>query len=143
MADESVCSMEDMEDAIAARYFDMINVRLSKCGGFHSSLKIIERIRDAGLDYQVGCQLGESGILSAAGRALCAVSSDAVYYDGSYDAFLLQENLTTEHVTFSHGGKAAPFEGPGLGISVQRDNLSRFSDSFVTIERPQSLFKKS
>jgi muconate cycloisomerase len=136
MADESVCSMEDMEDAITQRYFDIINVRLSKCGGFYSSLKIIERIRQAGLHYQVGCQLGESGILSAAGRALCAVSSDALYYDGSYDAFLLQKNLTTEHVTFSHGGKAAPLKGLGLGITVNRDNLKRFSNSFVTIETP-------
>jgi len=135
MADESVCSMGDMEDAIAGGHFDMINVRLSKCGGFHSSLKIIERIRDAGLHYQVGCQLGESGILSAAGRALCAASSDALYYDGSYDAFLLKENLTAKHVTFGHGGKASPLKGHGLGIKVNREKLIRFSDHVVSIQR--------
>lgn len=136
MADESVCSMEDMERAISEGYFDIINIRLSKCGGFFNSLKIIQRIRTAGLNYQVGCQLGESGILSAAGRALCAVSSDALYCDGSYDAFLLQENITTEHMTFSQGGKAVPLYGPGLGITVKRENLNQFSDSFVAIERP-------
>ena len=136
MADESVCSMQDMEKAIAQGYFDVINVRLSKCGGFSNSLKIIERIRTAGLDYQVGCQLGESGILSAAGRALCAISSDALYFDGSYDAFLLRENLTTEHVTFNQGGRAVPLEGPGLGILVDRENLNRFSNGRITIQRP-------
>jgi muconate cycloisomerase len=135
MADESVCSTADMEDAIAEGYFDIINVRLSKCGGFHSSLKIIARIRNAGLHYQVGCQLGESGILSAAGRALCAVSSDALYCDGSYDAFLLQDNISTEHLTFNHAGRAAPLKGPGLGITVNRESLNRFSDSFVTTKR--------
>jgi muconate cycloisomerase len=136
MADESVCSMEDMEKAIEERYFDVINVRLSKCGGFSNSLRIIQRIRDAGLDYQVGCQLGESGILSAAGRALCAISSDALYFDGSYDAFLLRENLTTEHVTFGHGGRAVPLRGPGLGIQVNLKNLKRFSDDPVAIQGP-------
>ncbi len=136
MADESVCSMEDLEKAVSEGYFDMINVRLSKCGGFSNSLKMINRIRAAGLRYQVGCQLGESGILSAAGRALCAISSDALYCDGSYDLFLLRENLTTEHVSFNHEGRAAPLKGPGLGITVNRKHLKRFSDYFITIQRP-------
>jgi len=136
MADESVCSMEDLEKAISEGHFDVINVRLSKCGGFSNSLKMINRIRATGLRYQVGCQLGESGILSAAGRALCAISPDAMYCDGSYDLFLLRENLTTEHVTFNHGGKAAPLKGPSLGITVNLENLRRFSDHFITIQRP-------
>jgi L-alanine-DL-glutamate epimerase-like enolase superfamily enzyme len=136
MADESVCSNEDLERAIAEGYFDVINVRLSKCGGFSNSLKMINRIRTAGLRYQVGCQLGESGILSAAGRAMCAISSDALYCDGSYDLFLLRENLTTEHVAFNYGGRAVPLRGPGLGITVNRKNLERFSDYFITIQRP-------
>jgi muconate cycloisomerase len=135
MADESICSLEDMERAIADGYFDVVNVRLSKCGGFFNSLQITQRIRDAGLDYQVGCQLGESGILSAAGRALCAVSADALYYDGSYDAFLLKENLTTEHVTFTYGGKPVPLNGHGLGIDVDPQQLARFGAAFATIHR--------
>jgi muconate cycloisomerase len=135
MADESVCSMAELEQAIRDGHFDVINVRLSKCGGFFNSLKIIQRIRAAGLNFQVGCQLGESGILSAAGRALCTISSDALYYDGSYDVFLLRENLTTEHVTFNQGGRAGPLEGPGLGILVNRENLNRFSNGRITIQK--------
>ncbi len=136
MADESVCSIGDLSKAVTEGYFDLINVRLSKCGGFSRSLKIIDRIRNAGLGYQIGCQLGESGILSAAGRALCVISSDALYCDGSYDAFLLEENLTTEHVTFNHGGKAAPLIGAGFGIAVDRKNIEQFSDYSLTIQEP-------
>ena len=99
-------------------------------------MKMINRIRGEGLDYQVGCQLGESGILSAAGRALCAVCSDALYYDGCYDEFLLRENLTTEHVTFNHGGKATPLKGVGLGVTVDEANLNQFGDCVSTIRRP-------
>jgi muconate cycloisomerase len=136
MADESVCSMADLEHAIEAGHFDVINVRLSKCGGFANSLKLIDRIRAAGLNYQVGCQLGESGILSAAGRALCVISSDALYFDGSYDAFLLKENLTTQHVSFNQGGRAVALEGSGLGILVDRENLNTLSLGRITVQRP-------
>ena len=135
MADESICSMLDVEQAIAEGIFDIVNVRLSKCGGFFNSLKMIQRIREVGMEFQVGCQLGESGILSAAGRALCALSSDALYFDGSYDSFLLSDNLTTKHISFTHAGRAAPLTGPGLGITINREKLKRFSDSPLILEQ--------
>jgi tRNA(Ile)-lysidine synthase TilS/MesJ len=138
-ADESVCSMSDLEKVIEEGHFDIVNVRLSKCGGFRNSLRIIQRIRDAGLNYQVGCQLGESGILSAAGRALCSISSDALYYDGSYDRFLLRENLTSVNVNFEFRGKASPLDGPGLGITVNTKNLQKFTDYSITVQRPWSI----
>jgi L-alanine-DL-glutamate epimerase-like enolase superfamily enzyme len=121
MADESVCSLRELDKATKAGDFDMIHVRLSKCGGFASALKMIDRIRATGL--------------SAAGRALCAVTSDALYRDGSYDSFLLRENLTTEHVSFGHGGRAAPLKSPGLGIRVDDKNLKRFSEYFIIVQK--------
>jgi len=136
MADESACSIADAETIVAQGHFDIINVRLSKCGGFHNSLEIIKLIRDAGFNYQVGCQLGETGILSAAGRALSVVSSDALYHDVSYDAWLLKENLTIEDVSFGYEGKAGPLKNPGLGIDINQKNLEKFTDYFVSIERP-------
>ena len=138
MADESVCSAQDLERAVREGYFDMINVRLSKCGGFLNSMRMIQKSRSAGIKYQVGCQLGESGILSAAGRALCVLCSDALYYDGSYDEFLLKHNLTTDHVTFSLRGRALPLEGPGLGITVSQQNLKEFSEYSFAIRRHQN-----
>ena len=127
MADESVCSLEDLEQAIRDGFYGMVNVRLSKCGGLGRSLKIVERLRSEGLSFQVGCQLGESGILSAAGRALALLCCDAAYYDGSYDRFLLKENITTEDVSLGPGGEARPLDGPGLGVKVDRERLNRLS----------------
>jgi L-alanine-DL-glutamate epimerase-like enolase superfamily enzyme len=138
MADESVCCPLDLEHIIQEGHYRMVNVRLSKCGGFRNSLKIIDLLRKNGLHFQVGCQLGESGLLSAAGRALGLLCRDARYYDGSYDAFLLKENLTTVDVLFGQGGKAGPLHGHGLGVSVSEEGLKRLSDGFpaVTISRP-------
>jgi len=77
--------------------------------------------------------MGESGILSAAGRVLCLLCSDAVYCDGSYDEFMLKENVTIQDVSFGLGGEAAPLNDPGLGIEVSGNNLARLSEGFNTI----------
>jgi L-alanine-DL-glutamate epimerase-like enolase superfamily enzyme len=137
MADELACTKTDVKRIINDGHYKMINVRLSKCGGIRRSLDIIELIRSKGISFQIGCQLGESGILSAAGRALCLLCRDAVYYDGSYDAYLLKENITTKDVFFGVGGKAGPLEGPGLGVEVNRKALERLSDpDTITIKNP-------
>ena len=123
MADESACSFNDVEKIVKEGYYKMINVRLSKCGGFKNSSRIIDYLRLNGIPFQVGCQLGESGILSAAGRVLCLLCRDAVYYDGSYDEFLLKENVTFENISFGEEGKAGPLNRPGLGVTVSPQRL--------------------
>jgi hypothetical protein len=62
--------------------------------------------------------LGESGILSAAGRVLCLLCRDAVYFDGSYDEYLLKENTTQQDVSFGLHGNAGPINGAGLGVDI-------------------------
>jgi muconate cycloisomerase len=135
MADESACSLNEVKKVIEEGHYEMINVRLSKCGGFRNSLKIIEYLRYRGIPFQIGCQLGESGILSAAGRALSLLCGDATYYDGSYDAFLLEENITLEHVSFGSGGEAKSLEGPGLGVEVSAQSLERLSTDCISLRR--------
>jgi muconate cycloisomerase len=79
----------------------------------------------AGLGYQLGCQVGETGILSAAGRQFAASIANIRYLEGSYDRFLVRERLTEEDVTFGWGGYAPALTGPGLGISVDEAALKR------------------
>ncbi|MDI6687120.1 MAG: enolase C-terminal domain-like protein [Desulfobacterales bacterium] len=138
MADESACSLRDVKRLYKEGFYKMINVRLSKCGGFRNSLKIINYLRLNKTPFQIGCHLGESGILSAAGRILSLLCGDAVYYDGSYDKFLLKKNITCEDVSFGFGGEAGPLDGHGLGIKINKQNLLVLSDSSktVTIMRP-------
>jgi len=138
MADESVCTLKDVDTILTQGDYEMVNVRLSKCGGFRRSLEMIAYLRTTGLSFQIGCQLGESGILSAAGRILCLLNHDSQYYDGSYDKFLLQKNLTEENVTFGPGGMAGPLKGPGLGIQVNRQYLTDLNQGLArkTVSRP-------
>jgi muconate cycloisomerase len=145
MADESVCSLWDLEKVISQKTFQIVNIRLSKCGGLRKALKMIDMIRFKGLSFQIGCQLGESGILSAAGRTLALLCRDALYYDGSYDALLLEENITTKNITFDYGGWAGPLEGGGFGAAVDRHKLKRLSmqNLFRSLEKPAKVgFRK-
>jgi L-alanine-DL-glutamate epimerase-like enolase superfamily enzyme len=138
MADESVCTLHEVEELIRQGWYNMANVRMSKCGGFRNSLNVVNLLRKEGLSFQIGSQLGESGVLSAAGRAFCLINRDAAYFEGSYDKFLLRENITGEDVTFGIGGEAGPLKGYGLGVEVDQGKLGRLTDSSkkIVIKRP-------
>jgi muconate cycloisomerase len=138
MADESACCLSEVAKVVHEGHYDMINVRLSKCGGFRRSLRIVNYLREKKVAFQVACQLGESGILSAAGRILSLLCNDAVYHDGSYDEFLLAQNTTESHVSFGLKGMAGPLGGVGLGVKVDGRNLERLSDpgTRVRLRRP-------
>ena len=123
MACQSAPTLKDIERVIEKGYHQMINVKLSRSGGFQRTLRNIDYLRSRGISFQIGCNLGESGILSAAGRGLCLLCKDAMYYDGSYDRFLLKENITVEDVSFGLGGGAGPLDGPGLGVNVNTEAL--------------------
>jgi L-Ala-D/L-Glu epimerase len=125
MLDESLCSVEDGQRAIEDRTCDLFNIRISKCGGFLNSLKIAATAHQAGLGYQLGCQVGETGILSAAGRHFATSVGDIRYLEGSYDSFLVKERLTYENLTWGRRGIAPALTEPGLGVSIDEAALQR------------------
>jgi L-Ala-D/L-Glu epimerase len=125
MLDESLCSLGDARRAIERGTCDLFNIRLSKCGGFLNSLKLAAMAHQAGLGYQLGCQVGETGILSAAGRHFAASVAGIRYVEGSFDRFLVKERLTVEDLTFGFGGQAPALTKPGLGVNLDRPALQR------------------
>ena len=125
MLDESLCSVEDGRRAIEDGTCDLFNIRISKCGGFLNSLKIAATAHQAGLGYQLGCQVGETGILSAAGRHFATSVGEIRYLEGSYDSFLVKERLTHENLTWGRRGVAPALTGPGLGVSIDEAALKR------------------
>jgi len=125
MLDESLCSLSDAHRAVEQGTCDLFNIRLSKCGGFVNSVRIAAVAHRAGLGYQLGCQVGETGILSAAGRNFAASVSHIRYLEGSYDRFLVREPLTLEDITFGRGGYAPALDRPGLGVTIDDEALKR------------------
>jgi muconate cycloisomerase len=128
MACESAPTLQEVKAILQEGYYGMFNVKLCRSGGFRRTLQIIDHLRAEKIPFQIGCTLGEAGLLSAAGRALGLVCSDAVTYDGSYDRFVLKENVIEEDVTFGPGGQAGPLGGYGLGVTVKSEKLALLSD---------------
>ncbi len=118
MLDESLCGYPDAVSAVKNTTADMLNVRLSKCGGIFPSLRIIGLAQRSGLGLQLGCHPGETAILSAAGRHVASRVAGLSWVEGSYDRHILKANVTQHDITFGYGGWARPLAGPGLGIHV-------------------------
>jgi len=125
MLDESLCSRLDAERAIDGQTCDLFNLRLSKCGGLIPTLRLAQLARRHGLGCQLGCQVGETAVLSAAGRHFATSVGGLRYLEGSYDRHLVREALATRDITFRWGGRAAPLPGPGLGITIDPAALER------------------
>lgn len=127
MLDESLCGYPDATRAIERGTADLLNVRLSKCGGIVPSLRIIGLAQRHGLGLQLGCHPGETGILSAAGRHVASNIRGLRFVEGSYDRHVLAANLIVEDITFRYGGWASPLAGPGLGVTVNPEALGRMT----------------
>ncbi|MBN1687203.1 MAG: hypothetical protein JW852_11140 [Spirochaetales bacterium] len=127
VADESILSAADLDGIARSRTYSMINIRLSKNGGLLRSLEIAERAFTYGIAAQLGCHVGETGVLSAAGRVAASLMPDPVYVDGSFDAYLLSENVTRENLAFGRGGLAKTIRGNGLGFAINEEALKRLS----------------
>jgi L-alanine-DL-glutamate epimerase-like enolase superfamily enzyme len=120
MADESIHDAASLETLIAARACAGVNVRIAKCGGLVASLARSRRALEAGLTLQVGCQVGETALLSAAQLALVRTVGEGIsYLEGCFGERLLAVDPVQPVLEFGRGGRppTAP-DGPGFGTEV-------------------------
>jgi L-Ala-D/L-Glu epimerase len=114
---------------------DYFNIRLSKCAGISGSLAIAQLARDAGIKVQVGAQVGETGVLSAAGRTFAAHLPEVAFAEGSFGTWLLAEDVTFENVAFGLGGRAPLLKSRGLSVTVNDDALKRLAAAKYELRR--------
>jgi muconate cycloisomerase len=126
IVDESLRTLEDARILVQMQACNAFNVRVSKCGGLLESARIARMAQEAGLACIVGAQVGESGLLSAAGRHLAASLPAVRYVEGSAGRLLLKEDLTVENVLPGLGGRGRTFTAPGLGVRVRSTTLAKY-----------------
>ncbi|MEE9526374.1 MAG: enolase C-terminal domain-like protein [Syntrophobacteria bacterium] len=126
IVDESLCLERDAKKLVSLDACQVFNLRLSKCGGILAANRLYEIGRKKAIAAQLGCQVGETGILSAAGRQLAATRK-LLYLEGSYSSYLLQDDIVNEPVEFGPGGVAQPLAGHGLGVTVNEETLQRLA----------------
>jgi muconate cycloisomerase len=129
IADESVCHERDARRLIDLRACEIFNLRLSKCGGPGAANRIRQMAAAAGVRCQLGCHVGETSILSAAGRHFASCGPELAYLEGSFSPYLFAREPVVQPVLFGHRGLAPGLSGPGLGIEVLDQTLHDFSVS--------------
>ncbi len=119
MADESLNTRASLVRLIESRACTAINARISKCGGLIATLARCREALDAGLWVQVGCQVGESSLLSAAHLHLCAAFPEVRHAEGCFGKLLLAEDPGVPLVQMRAGGAPPAMPtGPGLGVDI-------------------------
>lgn len=123
IADESLCTLKQARTLIEAKGCDAFNIRLSKVGGLMAASEMVDMARANAIGCLLGAQVGESAILSAAGRHFACVKGPLDNCEGSFNKFLLSSDLSKQDITIRPGGKAFLPQGTGLGITVDESRL--------------------
>ena len=127
MVDESLVTPADADRLIAAGGVDLFNIRVSKNGGLIAAMRLAERATAAGLGFQLGCMVGETGLLSAAGRWFLSLVRGVKFAEGSFGRLLLADDITRPSPRFGWHGKVRPMPGLGLGVTVDRGKLVKYA----------------
>jgi L-Ala-D/L-Glu epimerase len=127
MADESLSTRASLARLIDARACTAINARISKCGGLIATLARCREALDAGLWVQIGCQVGESSLLSAAHLHLSAAFPEARHAEGCFGKLLLANDPGIPLVQMRPGGlpPAMP-AGSGIGVEIDPQVIATF-----------------
>lgn len=112
MADESCQKAADVQ--ACAGLFDIVNIKLMKCGGITPALGMIKMAKSLGMRVMAGCMTESSVGISA----LCQLAPLLDYLDA--DGALLLAGEPASGVTF-HYGKIQWVEAPGTGAFLLSD----------------------
>ncbi|MBW8016950.1 MAG: hypothetical protein FVQ82_12260 [Planctomycetes bacterium] len=133
VADESLCSIEDAQKLIDQKACDVFNIRVSKCGGLINSAAIYHKAVQAGLACQLGAQVGETSILSAAGRHIATRCKHIRWCEGSYGFLLLKHDITRTSMTIGPGGWAKRIDRPGIGVNPNEKKINKYKTEMIEV----------
>ncbi len=121
LADESLICLRSAEQIVAHEAFDILNIRLSKCGGPWVSTQIVELARENQLRFAFGAMVGETPILATAGAHFASHHRDHLYVQGFSHRLLHQRRFSSGEPTIRHGGRVhIRDDRPGLGLQTDQ-----------------------
>lgn len=124
--DESLTTLADARRLAALGVADGFSIRISKCGGLLPALRLAAFARDHGALIQLGCMVGETGILSAAGLRFAEAVPDVQFAEGCYGTFLLMRDIAKPSPRFGYGGRPPRLRGFGWGVRIDPAALAAF-----------------
>jgi len=118
VADESLITEGDGQRLISGGAVHIFNVRIAKNGGLLPALRLARLALAAGLEVQLGCLVGETSILTAAGIAFLQCCPRVRFVEGAFGRWLLRADVVRRPLRFHRGGVIRPPAGLGLGVAV-------------------------
>ena len=123
--DESIRSAADAAAAISLGACRVINVKIGRVGGHGEALRIHEVATAAGIPLWCGGML-ESGVGRAHNIAAASLPGYSKPGDTSSSSRYFEEDVVEPRPEAANGLMPVP-KGPGIGVEVLRDVLSRFT----------------
>lgn len=135
IADESLVTVGDAQRLLELGVVDVFNIRIAKVGGLLPALRLARMAQAVGLGVQLGCLVGETSILSAAGAAFLRSAPGVRFAEGAFGRWLLAEDVTRRPVRFGRGGRVRVEPAFGLGVEVDAGALERLAAEPATVVR--------
>jgi L-alanine-DL-glutamate epimerase-like enolase superfamily enzyme len=126
--DESLCRIEDAMWFIENSGASAFNLKISKHGGLLNTLEIYQLAQKSGILCQLGCHVGETSILSAAGRTFAALTDRLFAYEGAYGTHLLSYDIDAASIKFGNQGELSLSDirnNEGIGINIDPNLLEK------------------
>ena len=110
----------DAEHLIEMGACDIINIKISKCGGLLKSKQIRDFAQSRNVRCQVGAHVGETDILGRSGQYFAMTTRDLFCFEGF--SHLLFENSWKNHIKDTTGATSS-FSNFGLGVELTNQRL--------------------
>lgn len=131
--DESLLRIEQLDHLQSDPGSWIVNLRISKMGGLLRSLKLASRATVIGIPLIIGCQVGETSLLTRV--ALTVVESlggdPLIAQEGAFGTLLLAHDVVDQPLMFGHGGllDVTPYEfgsahGFGIDLTSRIESIS-------------------
>ena len=116
IVDESMCGLDDAKTLIEGEACDILNIKISKCGGLLRSKRIAHFAQSHDIQCQLGAHVGETDILSSAGKCFAFTTQNLVFFEGC--SFLLFEESWRNNQIDNKSEREAGNSNFGLGLGA-------------------------
>jgi muconate cycloisomerase len=121
IVDESICTLSDAKHLIENEACDIMNIKISKCGGLLRSGRIVDFAQSRKVLCQVGSHVGETDILNKAGEYFAMTIPNLFCFDG-FSSLLFKNSWEKDNI--KTGGKINTiFSHFGLGGDLSDQSL--------------------
>ena len=131
--DESILSPRHARQAIEMKACRIINIKAGRVGGLSQALAIHDLCHKAGVPVWCGGML-ETGVGRAANLALASLEGFSLPGDISASERYYAEDITNERFTLNADSTITVPDGPGLGVTIDRQALNRATLTSLAID---------